>query len=132
MRKSYTRATPGAIPRRPVWKCMNCAHYLLNPEDLVGRDVRCYTCQTVFEVKPQHLRTSGFQSSGLNGDKGWRAKIICDGDCIENLKKRSGLDGLSLQDLMKKSVKDALEPSRSESEQEKGLLADLVRQARGE
>ena len=108
---------------------MNCPHYLLNAEDLVGRTARCYLCNYTFEIKPQHLRTSGFQSTGLGGDKGWRAKIICGGDCSANLLKASGLGEMTLEQIMKKSVNDALGTPRSESEQQSSLLADLVKQA---
>ena len=130
MMQTYKDRIPG---RRPIWTCLDCSHYLYNPEQVTGRTARCYVCYRLFEVMPQHLRTSGFEKSGLSGEEGWRVKILCGGDCKDNRKQDAGLGGdLSLEELMKKSVKDALEPSRSDSEQEHGLLADLVRQAKGE
>ena len=131
MRKvRITRENPSG-ELRPVWKCMDCAHILYNAEDLLGRDVRCYTCKEPFVMAPQHLRMAGFsKGQRLTGDEGWRAKIICTGDCLENLRKQSGLGGeISIQDILKKTVHDALGESRSQSEQERSLLADLVKQA---
>lgn len=116
---------------RPVWKCMDCPHLLYNADDLLGRSASCFTCFDVFKILPQHLRMAGFtRGTALTGDAGWRAKIICGGDCLENLKKHAGFGETSIQDLLKKTVTDALGESRSESEQERSLIADLVKQAR--
>ena len=109
---------------------MDCPHVLYNAEFLMGRNVTCFICFTVFKILPQHLRLAGFtRGTALTGDEGWRAKIICGGDCLENLKKHAGLGPGSIEDLLKKTVNDALGESRSESEQEHSLLADLVKQA---
>ncbi|KKL88499.1 hypothetical protein LCGC14_1924110 [marine sediment metagenome] len=109
---------------------MDCPHVLYNAEYLMGRMASCFVCYDVFKLLPQHLRMAGFtRGTALSGDKGWRAKIICGGDCLENLKKHAGLGAMSLEQIMKKSLSDALGDSRSESEQEHSLLADLVKQA---
>ena len=124
-----TRENPHGT-ERPVWKCFDCPHLLYNADELVGRHARCYTCKEHFTIAPQHLRLAGFEKGhGLTGGEGWRVKIICGGDCLENLKKHSGLGELTLEQIMKKSLSNALRPTCSESEQEHSLLADLVKQA---
>ncbi len=72
---------------------------------------------------------SHFLYFGVRAFDGEPDKIICGGDCLENLKKHAGLGPGSIEDLLKKTVNDALGESRSESEQEHSLLADLVKQA---
>ena len=109
---------------------MDCPHYLYNPQEVVGRDARCFDCDELFIIKPQHLRLSGYESTGLTGAEGWRAKILCGGDCKVNIEKHAGVGGaVSLDELMKSTVKAAADAARSDSEQEKGMLAALVKQA---